>query len=85
MRYGFKQGDEFHKITRGVNGSCHRIMEVLGGCFQPCSSDMGRPKNFPDLVGQHLDSQAGDEAGQHCSGKEIGKKSQPKKPKQEKQ
>ena len=68
MRYGLKQRDEFHKITRGVDGSRHRTMELLGDRLQSRSSDMSRPKNFPDLVGQHLDPQTADEADQHGPG-----------------
>ena len=68
MRYGLKQGDEFHKITRGIDGSRHRTMEVFGHRHQSRSFYMSRPKDPFDLVGQHLDSQTGDEAGQHRAG-----------------
>ena len=30
MGYGLKQGDELHKIARGVYGSRHDAMELFG-------------------------------------------------------
>ena len=85
MRYGLKQGDELHKITRGVNGSGHRTMELFGDRRQSRSFSMSSPKDPSDLVGQHLDPQAGDEAGQHRPGEEIGEKRQPEKPEHKEQ
>jgi hypothetical protein len=44
---------------------------------------MGHPKDPPDLIGEDLDSQAGDETGQHRAGQEVGKERQPKEPEHE--
>ncbi len=81
MRDRFKQGGEFHEVTRGLHGSGHRPMELFKGRRQARSvGHMANPQDPPDLVGQHLNPQTGDEAGQHCPGQKIGEKCQPEDP-----
>ncbi len=50
-----------------------------------CSCPMGDPKGPSDLIGEHLDPQAGDKTSQHRAGQKVGKKGQPKKPEHKKQ
>ena len=60
-------------------------MELLGERLQSRSFYMNSPKNFPDLVGQHLDAQTAYEADQHGPGQKINEKGQPKKPEHKEQ
>jgi len=85
---GLTQGDDFRKITRGADGSYQCMMCLRG---KRSSSRyfffgmMGDPETPSDLIGEHLDPQAGDKTSQHRAGQKVGKKRQPKKPEHKKQ
>ena len=46
---------------------------------------MGDPEDSSDLIGKHLDPQAGDESSQHRAGQKVGKKLQPEEPEHKKE
>ena len=87
VRNGVDQGQDLHEVTLGVHRGRHGLLEVLRRRQQARRgvAHMGSGEDLPDLVGEHLDAEPGDEARHHGAREEVGEERQPEDPEDEKQ